>query len=473
MALAGSTVWRWVLFGIGLITLALAVPTLWAIAKTGSGYKAKLLCSAVFVSGRSAESVLAEDVSVDGYESLRWFSQHIDREKREVRASFFGLAGQRAVYRDGLGCTRIDNGVNSPRRVAFLGSNGNHNPDRSTVLWPQGERVELDALPAGVDAAQLKHAIDAAFDEPDPNCLRRTRALVVVYRGRIVAERYAPGFDAAMPLLGWSMSKTALNLLTGALVKRGKVSLDDAASMPQWRNPGDPRAAISVDDLLRMSSGLQFDEDYSNELSDVVTMLFRSPDSGGFAADKPLLHRPGSHWHYSSGDSDILSAALRRRANDLATYQTSPRTLLFEPLGMESAVFETDASGSIVGSSFMYASARDWARLGLLFLRDGVWEGKRVVPEGWVEYSLEPTPGSQGGRHGAHIWLKLRSAWDPDAPRFPEDAFFMQGHEHQVVAMIPSRDLAVVRLGLTRCPNAWEHASALTPIVAAFPAVEN
>jgi len=473
VALAGSTVWRWVLIGIGLVTLGLAAPTLWAIAKTGSGYKAKLLCSAVFVSGRSLESVLAEDVSVDGYESLRWFSQHIDRGKREVRASLFGLAGQRAVYRDGLGCTLTDYGLQAPLRIAPVGRANNPNPDRATLLWPQGERVELEALPGDVDAAQLSHAIDAAFDEPDPNCLRRTRALVVVYRGRIVAERYAAGFDAAMPLLGWSMSKTALNLLTGALVKRGQVSLDDAASMPPWRNPGDPRAAISVDDLLRMSSGLRFDEDYSDELSDVVTMLFRSPDSGGFAADKPLLHQPGSHWHYSSGDSDILSAALRHRASDLETYQTSPRNLLFEPLGMESAVFETDASGSIVGSSFMYASARDWARLGLLFLRNGVWEGERVVPEGWVEYSLRPTPGSQGGRHGAHIWLKLRSSLDSNAPQFPEDAFFMQGHEHQIVAMIPSRDLVIVRLGLTRCPNAWDHASALTPIAAAFPAVEN
>jgi hypothetical protein len=461
------------LVGIGLVTIGFAAPTLWAIAKTGSGYKAKLLCSAVFVSGRPAESVLAEELSVDGYESLRWFNQHIDREKRQVDASLFGLAGQRAVYRDGLGCTLTDSGVEGSREVALVGAAAKPNPGRPAQLWPRGERVELEALPGDVDKAQLAHAIEAAFDDPDPHCLRRTRALVVVYRGRIVAERYAPGFDAAMPLLGWSMSKTALNLLTGALLKNGEVGLEEAALMPEWREPGDPRAAITVDDLLRMSSGLSFDEDYADELSDVVTMLFRSPDSGRFAAGKPLLHEPGSYWHYSSGDSDILSAALRHRAGDLEDYQALPRSLLFEPLGMESAVFETDASGSIVGSSFMYASARDWARLGLLLLRDGVWEGERVVPEGWVEYSLTPTPGSPEGRHGAHIWLRLPGSEDADEPQFPEDAFFMRGHERQIVAMIPSRDLIVVRLGLTRCKNAWDHSSALAPIVAAFPRVEN
>lgn len=462
-------IWRWILFAIGLAALVIAAPTLWAIVKTGSGYKAKLLCSSVFVSGRAVESVLAEDVSVDGYETLRWFTQHVDREKGEVTASLFGLAGQRAVHREGLGCTLADNGVAGLRELPPMDTDTH----ASNRLWPEGEHVALDSIPKEIDRPQLDHAVAAAFDEPDPDCLRRTRALVVVHRGRIVAERYAPGLDAAMPLLGWSMSKTALNLLTGALVRKGVVGVEDASLMPEWRGQGDPRGDITVDNLLRMTSGLIFDENYDDELSDVVTMLFRSPDSGGFAADKPLHFSPGTHWHYSSGDSDILSAALKHRSGNIGAYQAWPRELLFEPLGMKSAVFETDASGSIVGSSFMYASARDWARLGLLMLRDGVWSGERIVPETWLEYSLRPTPGSNRSRHGAHVWLRLRSHWDAPESRFPDDAFFMQGHEDQVVAVVPSRDLVIVRMGLTRCPNAWDHGSALAPVVAAFPEVAN
>ena len=256
------------------------------------------------------------------------------------------------------------------------------------ILWPEGEQVALGTLPDGVDGAALAKAVDEVFAEPDPAHPRRTRALVVVYGGRIVAERYAPGFDAAMPLIGWSMSKSAVNALVGLRVKDGKLALTDTALMPEWRGKDDPRRAITLDQLMRMTSGLAFDETYGSSQSDVAQMLFVQGDKAAFAADKPLAYPPGTHWAYSSGTTTIIAAVLRQSFTDQRDYLGYPLERLFGPLGMRSAVLQPDASGTFAGSSFLYASARDFARLGLLFLRDGVWEGRRILPEGWVAYSL-------------------------------------------------------------------------------------
>jgi CubicO group peptidase (beta-lactamase class C family) len=217
-----------------------------------------------------------------------------------------------------------------------------------------------------------------------------------------------------------------------------------------------------------MSSGLAFDESYDDPLGDVTEMLFVKNDMAKFAAMKPLLHPPGTYWAYSSGTSVLLAAILRETFAGEDDYLRYPRERLFAPLGMRSAVLETDASGTFVGSSLLYASARDFARLGLLFLHDGVWRGERLLPEGWVAYTLTPAKAAPDDSYGAQMWLKLPESDGYGEPPMPDDAFYFLGHDQQIVAIVPSRDLVIVRLGLTQAGGDWDHARDLAPVVQAF-----
>ena len=451
------------------IAAAIALPRVYRTALLGSGIAAQILCAGVFVSGRDPQSVLAEDLTGKGYELLSYFQHELDRDGERVSASTYGLARQTAIYRQGLGCTLLDGKseaeLRSENPTVFL-SLSSPNPE---ILWPEGEQVALGTLPDGVDGAALAEAIEAVFAEPDPAHPRRTRALVVVYGGRIVAERYAEGFNAAMPLIGWSMSKSAVNAFVGLRVGDGKLALTDSALMPEWQGKDDPRRDITLDQLMRMTSGLAFDESYGGTQSDVVQMLFVKGDKAAFAVHQPLAYPPGTHWAYSSGTTTIISAILRRSFANEEDYFGYPLERLFGPLGMRSAVLEPDASGTFAASSFLYASARDFARLGLLFLRDGVWEGTRILPEGWVAYSRKATGLSPGGEYGAHVWLKLPESSASGKLKMPDDAYFMLGHDQQVIAVVPSRDLVIVRLGLTREDGDWDSTRELAPIVDAFP----
>lgn len=460
--------WLWLGAAILVAGAVAAGAFAYRVALVGSGYSAEILCAGVFVSGRGEAAVRAEDLTGPGYELLRFFRQEVERDERRVTASLHGFAAQTAIFRDGLGCTLIDGRTEDELRAEAAGLLSA--PPAPEALWPEGERVDRPAQ--DVDLPALDAGIEAAFAEPDPAHPRNTRALVVVHRGRIVAERYAPGFDATMPLIGWSMTKAALNALVGLRVKDGKLALADKALLPEWRGEGDKRGGISLDDLLRMSSGLAFDESYDDPLADVTQMLFVAGDKAKFAATKPQLHPPGTRWHYSSGTSVILARILRDTFAAERDYLRYPSERLFAPLGMMSAVIEPDAAGTLVASSLMYASARDFARLGLLFLQDGVWQGKRLLPEGWVAYSLTPSKDAPDASYGAHMWLKLPESDGYGEPPMPEDAYYFLGHEQQIVAIVPSRDLVIVRLGLTQKGGDWDHARDLAPIVAAFPAKE-
>jgi CubicO group peptidase (beta-lactamase class C family) len=281
---------------------------------------------------------------------------------------------------------------------------------------------------------------------------------VVLQDREIVAEQYAPGFDAATRFGGWSMTKSVLNALVGILIGEGRLSLRQADLWSDWQAP-DPRSVITLEDLLRMRSGLKFAEVYSDFSSDVIEMLFNQPDSAAYAARQPLISAPGTTWSYAGGTTNILSAIVRRVVGD--HYLNWPRRVLFEPLGMRSAILEPDASGTFVCSSFMLATAREWLRFGELFLNDGIWQAKRLLPEGWVAFSTTPTPQSPGGNFGAHWWLKLApeiGGGSATAARIPPDAFFAIGHEGQILTVIPSRRLVAVRLGLSISIGAWNQA---------------
>lgn len=443
---------------------------LYQIATIGSGYFAKMLCSGVFVGGQPTQTVIQEDVLADMAPILQRFDGTVDRSAKQVRASLFGFASQQALYRPKLGCTLAIGKSIDDLKTQATGVTIPDAPSRPSALWPAGEVVDLSVPDPDIDGPRLKAVVDAAFDEPDKQRMRRTRAVVVVHKGRIVAERYAPDVTPATPLLGWSMTKTAVNALTGILVARGKISVESKALLPQWTGEGDARAEISLDNLLRMSSGLAFNEEYDNGVSDVRAMLFRQESQGGFAASKHLKTPPGTRWKYSSGTTNIVMKVLERAyGKPRSDFLAFPHKALFAPLGMSSAVMEPDASGSLVGSSYLYASARDWARLGLFFLQDGVWNGNRILPEGWVSYAR--TPSKNADDYGAHVWLKLSAKQmgpKPLDPLIPQDAFFMLGHDGQVTAVIPSYDLVVVRLGISRQKGAWRHGPFLSDILAAF-----
>jgi len=443
--------------GIAVVVLGVTLTAAvygYRLAAIGAAYKAKILCSGVFVSRRDPRSVLATDLSAGDLAALRHIDAHVDHESREVTAAFLYLHSRNAVYRNGCGCTLVHADATKPVAPQKCGFN-----DR-----PPGRKELTDALqaadrePPELDIGRLRAALDWAFLEPNPALLRRTRAVVVVYKGKLVSERYADPFTKDTPLLGWSMSKSVVNALVGVLVREGRISLSDPVPIPGWQGAGDLRREITWDQLLHMTSGLEFNEDYSHPLADVTYMLLGVPDAAAYAAAKSLRAEPGTRWSYSSGTTNIIAYAIRQIVGE-SDYLAFPRRALFDRLGMASAVMETDAAGTFVGSSFMYATARDWARFGLLYLNDGVWAGQRVLPQSWVAYSRAPAPNAPDRRYGAHFWLRIpvESACGGGSRSLPADAFHAIGHEGQFVTIIPSRKLVLVRLGLTRQACAWDH----------------
>lgn len=400
-----------------------------------TGYAAKNMCSCVFVAGRSPESVLAEDLA---FSPIRYARVRVDRAERSVTSTILGLASRKAVFREGLGCTLLVDTTEEALREQAAGYRPPAvlpaNPD--TVDWPMGDRLP-DTLPPGLDAARLQAALAAAFDRHGPG----TRGVVVVYRGQLVGEAYAPGFDAATPQLGWSMTKSLTSALIGILVGEGKLSLDQPAGFSDWQD--DARAGITLDDLLRMSSGLHWLEEYG-DLTDATRMLYLHGDMARYTRLRPLHSDPGTEWVYASGTTNLLQAIIRREVGGLHDYWAFPRRALFNRLGMRSVIIEPDASGMLVGSSYGFATPRDWARFGLLYLNDGVWQGERILPEGWVRYTRETTPAS-AGEYGAQFWLN-QSGKLPDAPR---DVYACQGFQGQRIFVVPSHELVVVRLGLS------------------------
>lgn len=428
------------------LAAAWAFPRLRRIASVGCSYKAKALASALFVSGLDPDPESAPEIADEAYRLMRLFRARVDRDNKTVTVSFFGLQPRTAAYRPGLGAT-LTAGPLPPAP-------------------PMPAPARAEALPVRESPA-LGPILDAAFAEPGPR-KRRTRAVVVVQDGAIAGERYAPGISKDTPLNGWSMTKSVMGALIGTLVKEGRLSLSDKRLLAEWSEPGDPRADIVLEDLLRMRSGLRFSEAYSDPLSDVTRMLYDRPDAAGFAASRPLEAPPGTFWKYSSGTTNILSLIARRAVGE-ADYLSWPRRALFGPLEMTSAVFETDAAGTFVGSSYLFATARDWARFGLLHANGGAG----LLPEGWVRFAATPTPQAPDGRYGAHWWLKLSKelgGGTDAAARIPPDAFHALGHEGQCLTVIPSRRLVVVRLGLSIDIKAWDHAAFLAEVLDALPA---
>ena len=413
--------------------LAVAPP---ALIRVATAYSAKIVCSNQFLAWRDGQDVLALDVQAPGHPILKYITVDVDVAERTVSAKLAGLFGEgRAVYRTGAGCTSVPAGAQA-QAMPPLAEPGVPN---MAALWPAGERVEPSQ-----DAALAAILDDPAMTGPG------MRAVVVVRDGRIVGERYGEGFKADMPLLGWSMTKTVTAAIIGTLVREERLSLDQDGLFEGWN--GDERGEITLADLMAMSSGLAFNEDYG-DVTDVTRMLYLEADMAGFAADKPLvgpLAAPrGSAFSYSSGTTVMLSRIWQDAFAEPADALSWPREALFSPLGMTSAVLEADATGTFVGSSYLYATARDWARFGEFLRNDGVWAGEEVLPQGFAAWMREAAPAS-GGEYGrGQLWLRGPGDGGDAGFDLPDDTFWLLGHDGQSVAVVPSRGLVVVRLGLT------------------------
>lgn len=309
--------------------------------------------------------------------------------------------------------------------------------DWPTLVWPE------NFTDTSFDRARCEQALETAFSDAALEKMGETHAFLAVKGGQVVLERYAEGRDASTTFPSWSKAKSITHALIGILVRDGKIELHAPADVPEWQSENDPRRAITLDQLLRMSSGLKFAEDYVDAgVSDVIEMLFGagSEDVAAHAASFPLEHAPDTFWNYSSGTSNIVArCAARALGKSGEAFQDWMFKELFNPIGMISPLPKSDAAGIFIGSSFCYATARDFARFGLLYMRDGVWNGQRILPEGWVDYARTPTktPPDEPMGYGAHWWLGLAG---------PE-SFSANGYEGQFTVCVPSLDLIMVRHG--------------------------
>jgi len=417
----------------------------------GAGIAAELGCSGVFVMGRDPQDVLAQDL-VPTDPLLAHVTLTVDLPHQSVSAKLlFGLMTRTSLYRPGVGCTLL-NKIDEAALHGQLAGLKPMLPAERPAPWPEGDAVDLTQTQAGVDRAALDAAVAGAFAETALGGKIDTRAIIVAYKGQIIAERYAPGYSKDTRLLGWSMSKSVTSALVGTLVADGKLALDQPPPVPALRQAKDGRETITLKQLLRMRSGLAFEETYGPG-DDSTAMLFGEDDMAAYAASRKLTHVPGRAWSYSSGTANILAHLVFDAAGgDLVHNYDYARAHLFEPAGMTSAVFEPDGTGSFVGSSYLYMTARDWARFGELYLDGGVINGHRLLTPEWVGFS-QTGAGliDEPGGYGAQFWLNDNGDKPPRLrwPHVPQDTYMALGHNDEIVAIVPSRQLVFVRLGWT------------------------
>jgi CubicO group peptidase (beta-lactamase class C family) len=430
------------------------------VPRVATGFVANILCSETFVSGLDPRRDFTETTeAMPGVGLITWAMDYqVDRQRKDVSVTLFGLGRSHAVYREGLGCT-LEHGA-ALADVAL------------PQVQPQAALLPEIAGPGIVapQSPQLAAALDRAFAEPTQPPFRHTRAVVVMKDGRIIAERYADGIGVDTPLLGFSATKSVISALIGILVRDGKLTVDQPVPIAAWQDPHDPRHAITVDQLLRHTAGLALGSSLQaslmSALEPVNRMKYVESDMASYAESIPLETAPGQAWNYHDGNYVILSHLIRDAAGGhAADVMRFAHRELFDPLGMRNVVLEFDAAGTPKGSGEMLASARDWARFGQLYLDDGVVGGRRILPEGWVKYAASPTPHAWVG-YGAGFWTNLGNSY---GARFrvdhgwPRDAFLAKGTIGQYVIVVPSQRLVIVRLG--RSPNMPPEADGVSDLV--------
>jgi CubicO group peptidase (beta-lactamase class C family) len=409
------------------------------------------LCSGLWVVGRvykrTPEEVLAQDIAP--FQAFGWeesFKYTIDSKRRRVTVSGPGVPPRAAQYNGDQGCSILPRGANNiyfkPARVP------RKLPNAATQPWPTGDAGATSPIPDGVDAAAIQAALDWGMTQKEHN----TRAIVLVYRGKIVGERYASGWTKDTPQISWSEGKSITAALIGVLAQQGRLRVDDFAPVKEWQGKDDPRRQIRIEDLLRMSSGLDFANpgltgpaSYARE-NEHMRIYFDGLNVFEHAVQQPLEIPPNTQFRYRNSDPLVLGKIIRETVGgpmDIEAYLTFPQRALFDAIGARNFTLETDAWGNFIMTGYDYGSARDWARFGLLHLWDGVWEGKRILPERWVEFISTPAPADNSRGYGGLFWLNRGGAWKG----LPEDTFMASGFMGQHTVIIRSRDVVVVRMG--------------------------
>ncbi|QIH38888.1 serine hydrolase [Flavobacterium sp. Sr18] len=402
-----------------------------------SGFSAKSIASGHFIDNRSQEMIEKGDNDIDMIDLAK---NKIEDAGKFAVASVYGLKARKAIYREGLGATLIndDFDVSKPYLVPKRTKLNNNLP------FPYGNKEPKDSIFTNVNYTKLNAAVANAFDKKG-ELKKRTRSLLVIYKDKIIAEKYDTGFDKNSRILGWSMTKSITSAMFGILEKQRKFDIDAPAPIPEWAN--DERKLITTSDLLHMNSGLQWEEKY-DRICDATEMLFQAEDMTRSQLEKPAAFKPNTRWNYSSGTTNLLSGILRKQFKTHQEYLDFWYSALIDKIGMNSMVIETDMAGNYVGSSYGWATTRDWSKFGLLYLHNGNWNGEQIFNEGWAKYTATPTNTSDG-RYGAHFWLNAGGRFQD----VPKDMYFCSGYQGQMILIIPSLDLVVVRMGLKESPE--------------------
>jgi len=410
-------------------------------AQVAAGMAAHSLCSAVFVQGLDATATDRGLVQpILGFAG-RLISYRVDLAGHAVTASFAGLAGARAEYAADYGC-----------RLEYPGDEPLPKP------LPPAQRAVDDSFaptdPVAEMPPEIAQAIDRVFGEQPGQPIKDVKAVVVAKEGKVIAERYAPGFGIDTPLLSYSVAKSFTNAFLAVLVRQGQLRLDQPVGAPEWRTGGDPRSSITIEDLLRMRSGLDAEE--SGSATDpVARMEYAQADMAGFAARRALKEPPGRTWEYTSANTLILDRLIGQTVGGGATgMRAFAQREIFDPLHMSNVTMEFDGMGVFIGSTYVYATARDYARLGELYANHGLAsDGRRILPSGWVAWSRRSTLGAP---YGAGFWTNdgpSRVAVRRVANGFPRDGFFASGVLGQRIYIVPSRHLVIARFGYSRPPD--------------------
>ncbi|MFV0553305.1 MAG: serine hydrolase domain-containing protein [Mangrovibacterium sp.] len=419
-----------ILIPIAILLVALVVSAIYInpLLPIITGYAAKNLASGVFVSHRTQQEMEDEDLN---FSFIRFTRNKIDYKQKTVTSSFL-WGKSKAIYIDDFGCTLL-NDFSEEEVLARPYPSWNYPAyDANNVFWPMGNILE-DSIPSGIDQNRLSAITEDIFS--DNPLYRGTFGFMAVYQGQIIAERYRSDFSMHTRFLSWSMAKSITNALVGVRVREGKLDKREPLAIEGVAKE------ITLNDLLHMNSGLEWNENYGNQ-SDVTLMLHTVGDMGRYTWNRSEKYQAGQHWYYSSGSTNAACLALRQSFDNDTDYWRFPKDWLFDKIGMQSAVFELDASGTFVGSSYVYATLRDYARFGLLYLREGEWLGEQILPKKWVNYTKMVAEGSDG-KYGSSFWLNA----DGSMPDTPTDALLCKGHDGQFIVILPSQDLVLVRTG--------------------------